>query len=220
MNNRRSFKIKYWVDKFLSAWGLLFFAPLLITVAIIIKLTSKGPIFYIAPRVGQYGKLFNLYKFRTMFVGADKEKEGSVTVDGDRRITSIGRILRKTKLDELPSLLNVLKGEMSFVGPRPDVPGYADQLKGSDRQVLELRPGITGPATLKYANEEDILAKVEDPIRYNDEVIFPDKVRINLDYLANQSLSQDLSLIFHTIFRTNYFSHPQGEAFGDKSWKV
>lgn len=217
---RQNAVIKRWLDFFLSLWGLIFFGPILLFTALLVKLTSSGPIFYVAPRVGQNGTLFMLYKFRTMFVGADKEKEGSVTVDGDRRITAVGRILRKTKLDELPSLLNVLKGEMSFVGPRPDVPGYADLLKGSDRRILELRPGITGPATLKYANEEDILASVEDPIRYNDEVIFPDKVRINLNYLSNQSLFQDLSLIFHTVFRTNYFSHPQGEAFGDKSWKV
>ena len=205
MTTRRNLVIKQWFDTFLSAWGLLFFAPLLITVAVIIKLTSKGPVFYIAPRVGQYGKLFNLYKFRTMFVGADKEKEGSVTVDGDRRITPIGRILRKTKIDELPSLLNVLKGEMSFVGPRPDVEGYADKLVGYDRKVLDLKPGITGPATLKYANEEEILSQVENPIAYNDEVIFPDKVRINLAYLENINFLTDLKLIFSTVFRTNYF---------------
>lgn len=205
MAKRRNLVIKQWTDTFLGAWGLVFFAPLLFIVALVIKLTSKGPIFYIAPRVGQYGKLFNLYKFRTMFVGADKEKEGSVTVDGDRRITPIGRILRKTKIDELPSLLNVLKGEMSFVGPRPDVSGYADRLTGEDRKVLNLKPGITGPATLKYANEEDVLARVCDPIAYNNEVIFPDKVRININYFENISLMQDLKLIISTVFRKNYF---------------
>ena len=205
MNNRRNLTIKYWVDTFLSVWGIVFFAPLLLIVSIIVKLTSKGPVFYIAPRVGQYGRLFNLFKFRTMFVGADKEKEGSVTVDGDCRITPIGRILRKTKIDELPSLINVLKGEMSFVGPRPDVPGYADKLEGENRKVLELKPGITGPATLKYANEEEILSQVENPIAYNDEVIFPDKVRINLAYLENINFLTDLKLIFSTVFRSNYF---------------
>ena len=204
MTTRRNLVIKQWFDTFLSAWGLLFFAPLLITVAVIIKLTSKGPVFYIAPRVGQYGKLFNLYKFRTMFVGADKEKEGSVTVDGDRRITPIGRILRKTKIDELPSLINVLKGEMSFVGPRPDVEGYADKLVGKDRRVLDLKPGITGSATLKYANEEEILSRVKNPIAYNNEVIFPDKVKINLSYLENLKPFTDLKLIISTVFRTNY----------------
>ncbi len=200
MNNRRNLVIKRWFDVTMSLWGLIVFAPLFAVVSLIVKFTSKGPVFYIAPRVGQFGKLFNLYKFRTMFVNADKEKEGSITVDGDRRITPIGRILRKTKIDELPSLLNVLKGEMSFVGPRPDVKGYADSLTGKDRLILNLKPGITGPATLKYANEEDILATVDDPIRYNNEVIFPDKVRINISYLDSISLFTDLKFIFRTIF--------------------
>ena len=200
MNNRRNLVIKRWFDVTMSLWGLVVFAPLFAVVSLIVKFTSKGPVFYIAPRVGQFGKLFNLYKFRTMFVNADKEKEGSITIDGDRRITPVGRILRKTKIDELPSLLNVLKGEMSFVGPRPDVKGYADSLIGKDRLILNLKPGITGPATLKYANEEDILASVADPIRYNNEVIFPDKVRINLSYLDSINLFTDLKLIFRTLF--------------------
>ena len=204
MNNRRNLVIKRWFDVVMSLWGLIVFAPLFFVVSLLVKFTSKGPVFYIAPRVGQFGKMFNLYKFRTMNVGADKEKEGSITVDGDRRITPIGRILRKTKIDELPSLLNVLKGDMSFVGPRPDVKGYADALTGSDRRILDLKPGITGPATLKYANEEDILSTVDDPVLYNNEVIFPDKVRINLLYLNSISLFTDLNLIFRTIFRTNY----------------
>lgn len=200
MNNRRNLVIKRWFDVTMSLWGLIVFAPLFAVVSLIVKFTSKGPVFYIAPRVGQYGKMFNLYKFRTMFVNADKEKEGSITVDGDRRITLVGRFLRKTKIDELPSLFNVLKGDMSFVGPRPDVKGYADSLTGKDRLILNLKPGITGPATLKYANEEDILASVADPIRYNNEVIFPDKVRINLSYLDSLNLFTDLKLILRTIF--------------------
>ena len=204
MNNRRNLVIKRWFDVAMSLWGLVVFAPLFLVVSLLIKSTSKGSVFYIAPRVGQYGKLFNLYKFRTMFVCADKEAEGSITVDGDRRITPIGKILRKTKIDELPSLLNVLKGEMSFVGPRPDVKGYADALTGSDRRILDLKPGITGPATLKYANEEDLLARVDDPVRYNNEVIFPDKVRINLSYLDSINLFTDLKMILRTLFRTNY----------------
>ena len=204
MNNRRNLVIKRWFDVTMSLWGLVVFTPFFAVVSLIVKFTSKGPVFYIAPRVGQYGKMFNLYKFRTMFVNADKEKEGSITVDGDRRITPVGRILRKTKIDELPSLFNVLKGDMSFVGPRPDVKGYADSLTGNDRLILNLKPGITGPATLKYANEEDILATVDDPVRYNNEVIFPDKVRINLSYLDSINLFTDLKLILNTIFRTNY----------------
>lgn len=191
-------------DFFISLWGTVLLSPVLLFTAILVKLTSCGPVFYVAPRVGRNGELFNLYKFRTMFVGADKEREGSVTVRGDRRITPLGELLRRFKLDELPSLINVLKGEMSFVGPRPDVPGYADKLVGEARRILSLKPGITGPATLKYANEEELLASVNDPIRYNDEVIFPDKVRINLEYLDKWSLLTDIKLIFRTIFRTNY----------------
>ena len=200
MNNRRNLVIKRWFDVVMSLWGLVVFSPLFFVVSLLVKSTSNGPVFYIAQRVGQFGKMFNLYKFRTMYVGADKEKEGSITVDGDRRITPIGRILRKTKIDELPSLLNVLKGDMSFVGPRPDVKGYADTLTGNDRLVLNLKPGITGPATLKYANEEDLLATVDDPVRYNNEVIFPDKVKINLSYLYSINLFTDLKLIFRTVF--------------------
>ena len=115
---------------------------------------------------------------------------------------ALGAKLRKYKLDELPELWNVLKGDMSFVGPRPDVPGYADRLQGEDRLILKLRPGITGPASLKYANEEEILAQVSDPVKYNDEVIFPDKVRINLDYYHNHTFLGDIRLIFQTIFRS------------------
>lgn len=124
-----------------------------------------------------------------------------ITVKGDNRITPLGVRLRKYKLDELPELWNVLKGDMSFVGPRPDVPEYADKLTGEAREILKLRPGITGPATLKYANEEEILAKVDDPVKYNDEVIFPDKVKINHEYLKNHTLLGDVKIIFKTVFR-------------------
>jgi len=183
---------------------LPFLIPICILIGILIKISSRGPIFYIAPRIGQYGKKFYLFKFRTMCVDADKEIEGSVTVRRDKRITPVGSFLRRFKLDEFPSIINVLLGEMSFVGPRPDVPGYADKLIGEARKVLLLKPGITGPATLKYANEEDLLAKVSDPKKYNDEVIFPDKVKINIEYLDNWSLLGDLKIIFKTVFRTNY----------------
>lgn len=126
----------------------------------------------------------------------------TVSVAGESRITPLGHVLRRYKLDELPELWNVLLGDMSFVGPRPDVPGYADQLEGGDRDVLKLRPGITGPASLKYANEEELLATVEDPIKYNDEVIFPDKVRINLEYYHCNSVWGDCKIIWQTIFRS------------------
>jgi lipopolysaccharide/colanic/teichoic acid biosynthesis glycosyltransferase len=120
-------------------------------------------------------------------------------VAGESRITPLGAKLRKYKLDELPELWNVLKGDMSFVGPRPDVPGYADALKGEDREVLSLRPGITGPASLKYRNEEVLLATVEDPQKYNDEVIFPDKVRLNRYYLHHYSFWMDIRMVFATV---------------------
>ena len=147
-------------------------------------------------RVGKDGKLFTMYKFRSMTVG---HGGSSVSVAGESRITPLGAKLRKYKLDELPELWNVLIGDMSFVGPRPDVPGYADLLEGEDRLILKLRPGITGPASLKYKNEEEILAKVENPQQYNDEVIYPDKVKINLDYYHHHSLMGDIKLIIQTV---------------------
>jgi lipopolysaccharide/colanic/teichoic acid biosynthesis glycosyltransferase len=137
-----------------------------------------------------------MYKFRSMTVG---HGGSSVSVAGESRITPLGAKLRKYKLDELHELWNVLIGDMSFVGPRPDVPGYADQLEGEDRLILKLRPGITGPASLKYRNEEEILAKVDDPQRYNDEVIYPDKVRINRYYAEHYSFTKDIQMIFCTI---------------------
>lgn len=151
-------------------------------------------------RVGRYGKIFYIYKIRTMKASCDN-KNMFVTTANDDRILPFGKWLRKTKLDEIVELVNVLKGDMSFVGPRPDVKGYADKLEGEDRKILELRPGITGPASLKYINEEEILAKADNPQQYNDEVIFPDKVKINLDYYYNRSFWGDIGIILKTIFR-------------------
>ena len=155
-----------------------------------------GPAIFKQQRVGKEGKLFTMYKFRSMTVG---HGGSSVSVAGESRITPLGAKLRKYKLDELPELWNVLIGDMSFVGPRPDVPGYADKLEGEDRLILKLRPGITGPASLKYKNEEEILAQVEDPQKYNDEVIYPDKVKINLEYYYHHSLMGDIKLIIQTV---------------------
>lgn len=189
--------IKSLFDKTASFFGLLFLWPVLLVVAFLIKIKMPGgPVIFKQKRVGLHGKLFTMYKFRSMTVA---HNGSSVSVRGEARITPLGAILRKYKLDELPELWNVLIGDMSLVGPRPDVPGYADQLKGKDRDMLKLKPGITGPASLKYVNEEEILAKQEDPVRYNDEVIFPDKVRINLDYLQNQSLFLDIKIILCTV---------------------
>ena len=169
-----------------SLFGLIFLSPLLLIISLMIKLSSKGPILFRQKRVGKNGLIFTLVKFRSMTVV--QHSNSTVSVKGDMRITNIGAFLRRFKLDELPELWNVLLGEMSLVGPRPDVPGYADKLEGEDRLILKLRPGITGPASLKYANEEEILAKVAHPEEYNKNVIFPDKVRINLDYYFRQNI--------------------------------
>ncbi len=189
--------LKFLFDRIVSLFGLLVLWPVLLFVALIIRIKMPGgPVFFTQKRVGKDGKLFTMYKFRSMTVG---HSGSSVSVAGESRITPIGAKLRKYKLDELPELWNVLIGDMSFVGPRPDVPGYADMLQGKDRDVLQLRPGITGPASLKYRNEEELLATVDDPKKYNDEVIFPDKVRINLYYLNHYSFLRDIQIIFCTV---------------------
>jgi len=191
--------LKILFDKFASLGGLLFLWPFLLIVAILIKIKMpNGPVIFSQKRVGRYGHLFIMYKFRTMTVAHDGS---SISVKGENRITPLGATLRKYKLDELPELWNVLIGDMSFVGPRPDVPGYADKLQGKDRDILKLKPGITGPASLKYKNEEEILALQNNPQKYNDEVIFPDKVKVNLVYLENWSFWLDIKIIFCTIFR-------------------
>lgn len=184
-------------DRIASFFGLLVLWPVLLVVALLIKIKMPGgPVLFTQKRVGKDGKLFTMYKFRSMTVG---HGGSSVSVAGESRITPLGAKLRKYKLDELPELWNVLIGDMSFVGPRPDVPGYADRLQGEDRKILQLKPGITGSASLKYRNEEELLAKQDDPVRYNDEVIFPDKVRINLDYLEHWSFWLDMKIIIYTI---------------------
>lgn len=175
--------------------GLLW--PVLAGVAVAIKVRMPGgPVIFKQKRVGRNGQLFTMYKFRSMTVN---HGGSSVSVAGESRITPLGAKLRRYKLDELPELWNVLIGDMSFVGPRPDVPGYADQLSGDDREVLRLRPGITGPASLKYRDEEELLSRQDDPQKYNDEVIFPDKVRINRYYLHNYSFAMDIRMIVCTV---------------------
>lgn len=189
--------MKVLFDRLTSLIGITALFPLLIVIACLIRFKMpNGPVIFSQKRVGKNGKLFTMYKFRTMTV---THNGNSISVKGENRITALGAWLRKYKLDELPELWNVLKGDMSLVGPRPDVPGYADKLEGDDRKMLLLKPGITGPASLKYRNEEEILAKQADPVRYNDEVIFPDKVRINLSYLEKQSLWLDLKIILCTV---------------------
>lgn len=189
-------------DLFFSSFFLIILFPIFLLISLLVKLSSKGPVFFIQKRIGRYGQHFNMIKFRSML---DKlEDKNSVTCIGDYRITKFGKFLRKYKLDELPELVNVIIGDMSLVGPRPDVPGYADKLNNEDRLILNLRPGITGPATLKYSNEEKILSLQKNPTKYNDEVIYPDKVKINLDYYYNNSIWLDIKIIFATVFRNNY----------------
>lgn len=189
--------IKIVFDKVLASIGLILLAPILGLVAFLIfKKMPGGPVVFKQKRVGKDGILFTMYKFRTMTVS---HSGSSISVKGESRITPLGAKLRKYKLDELPELWNVLIGDMSFVGPRPDVPGYADKLVGDERDILKLKPGITGPASLKYVNEEELLSEQVDPIRYNNEVIYPDKVRINLSYLKRQSLLLDLKIIIYTV---------------------
>ena len=184
-------------DRGASFFGLILLSPVLLVVALLIRIKMPGgPIIFKQERVGRHGKLFTMYKFRSMTVG---HSGSSISVKGESRITLLGTKLRKYKLDELPELWNVLVGDMSFVGPRPDVPGYADKLEGGDRRMLLLKPGITGLASLKYRNEEELLAEQEDPQKYNDEVLFPDKVRINIEYLEHWPFWNDIKIIVYTV---------------------
>ena len=199
--NKSSLFIKHLFDRIAAFCGIILLSPFILTIFIVHKIVmSDGSFLFRQERIGRYGKTFQIYKIRTM-----RQDSGDidmfVTTLNDDRITPFGKFLRRTKLDEIVELVNVLKGEMSLVGPRPDVAGYADELHGSDRKILELKPGITGPASLKYINEEEILANVENPKQYNDEVIYPDKVKINLDYYYNRTLWGDLKIILKTIFR-------------------
>ena len=212
--------LKLIFDKVVSLVGLIVLSPLLLIVALLIKWKMPGPILFCQQRVGRYGRIFTVYKFRTMTVKAEasvasrNSEATSIASQEQSRITPLGEKLRRYKLDELPELWNVLKGDMSFVGPRPDVPGYADQLQGEDREVLLLRPGITGPASLKYRNEEDILEAVDEALQkgrsglpigittvqeYNDNVIYPDKVRLNRYYLHHYSFIKDIQMIVCTV---------------------
>ena len=176
--------------------------PIFLIVSILIKLDSNGPVLFLQNRVGQYANIFQIIKFRTMNVNQNSNL--TISIAGDKRITRIGKILRKYKIDELPELINILRGEMSFVGPRPDVAGYADKLLGDDRKILQLRPGITSSASLKYSNEEYLLSIQKNPKSFNDNIIFPDKVRMNLKYYKNHNIWLDIKIIFATVFRLNY----------------
>ena len=203
--------LKYLFDRLASLVGLFCLWPVLVVVAILVKVKMPGgPVLFVQKRVGKGGRLFDCHKFRTMTV---KHHGSTVSVAGDSRITSLGAKLRHWKLDELPGLWDVFIGNMSFVGPRPDVPGYADQLQGEDRDVLKLRPGITGPATLKYRLEDEMISEYvskqqaqgdtrpmqEIAIEYNDKVIYPDKVRLNCYYYHHYSFIKDIQMILCTV---------------------
>ena len=203
--------LKWLFDRTAAFFGLLLLWPVLVIVAVLIKVKMPGgPVFFVQKRVGLNGKLFNCHKFRTMTV---KHNGSTVSVAGDSRITPLGAKLRHWKLDELPGLWDVLIGKMSFVGPRPDVPGYADKLVGDDRDVLKLRPGITGPATLKYRLEDEMISEYvnrkqnegdsrplqEIAVEYNDKVIYPDKVRLNCYYYRHYSFVKDIHMIICTV---------------------
>ena len=203
--------LKWIFDRLVAFIGLLFLWPVLLITAILVKIKMPGgPAFFVQKRVGKDGRLFDCHKFRTMTV---KHNGSTVSVAGDSRITQLGAKLRHYKLDELPGLWDVLIGNMSFVGPRPDVPGYADKLTGADRDVLKLRPGITGPATLKYRLEDEMIAEYvaqkhssgdkreaqEIAVEYNDTVIYPDKVRLNCYYYRHYSFIKDIQMIVCTV---------------------
>ena len=180
-----------------SLAGLLLLAPVIFLCWLVATIDTRSNGFFIQERIGRHGRVFRVCKIKTMCPG--DSKRSPIASRNIASISKSGRFFRKYKLDELPQLFNVLIGSMSFVGPRPDVPGYADRLQGGDRIILSLRPGITGPASIKYKDEESILAAVDDPEAYNDRVIWPDKVRINREYFNNYSLLGDLRYIFHTI---------------------
>jgi lipopolysaccharide/colanic/teichoic acid biosynthesis glycosyltransferase len=194
-----------WVDFFgkrlfdiiASAFGLIIFFPVIVIAWLVASIETKSNGLFIQKRIGKHGLEFNVFKIKTM-----KSVLGThttITASNDVRITTSGAFFRNTKIDELPQLLNVFLGQMSFVGPRPDVPGYADKLEGDDRIILKLAPGITGPASLKYKDEEDILMNEKNPRQYNDEVIWPDKVKINILYINEYRFFKDLYYIWKTI---------------------
>jgi lipopolysaccharide/colanic/teichoic acid biosynthesis glycosyltransferase len=184
-------------DIVMSLLGILLTWWLMLIAWIIASIDTKSNGLFMQKRIGQYGKPFHVFKIKTM--KNSKDVETTVTTAHDSRITRSGLFFRKTKIDELPQLFNVLFGTMSFVGPRPDVPGFADKLEADDRVILEIRPGITGPASLKYKDEEVLLAKKDDPEAYNRNVIWPDKVALNKKYLKNWSLKKDIGYILKTL---------------------
>lgn len=183
-------------DYLLALILLPFIIPVVFILIIFSTIDTNEIGLFTHQRVGKNGKLFSIYKIRSMKGNTDSD----ITLSDNPQITRFGKFIRKTKLDELPQLFNILSNQMSFVGPRPDVPGYADKLKGNDRIILSVKPGITGPAQLAYKNEEVLLSLQENPLQYNDEIIWPDKVRINKAYVENWSFLNDLTYLYKTVF--------------------
>ena len=197
MLTRRERIEKRLFDIVFAITGIVITLPVMCVAWVVASVETRSNGLFVQKRIGQHGKPFYVWKIKTM--KSVSGMKSTVTTSQDRRITKSGALFRKTKIDELPQLFNVLFGQMSFVGPRPDVPGFADMLEEEDRIILSLRPGITGPASLKYKDEEILLSKVQDPERYNKEVIWPDKVKINKAYIRNWSLSKDIGYLVKTV---------------------
>lgn len=187
-------------DIFFSLLGILCLLLVFLFVAIAIKCSSKGPVLFKQERVGKNGKHFKIWKFRSMVVDAEA-KGRQITTDGDNRITKVGKFIRKTKIDELPQLFNVLSGKMSFVGPRPEVPRYVELYTEEQRKVLSVKPGITDLASIEFRNENDLLKEAEDPDKKYIEEIMPAKLELNLKYIEKAGFFYDIGLIFKTIFK-------------------
>lgn len=192
--------IKRLFDFLVSFIGIIILSPILIIIAISIKIDSRGKVLFLQKRVGQHGKIFNIYKFRTMVTDAEKLGK-QITVGKDKRITRVGSFLRKYKLDELPQLFNVLKGEMSFVGPRPEVPNYVRLYNEMEKKVLSVKPGITDFASIKYRNENEILGKVSNPEEYYINVIMKNKLELNLRYIDKNNIFLDIKIILETLLK-------------------
>lgn len=188
-------KIKRLFDITLAILLLIILSGVLLLVWVLSAIATRSNGIFLQKRVGQYGKLFTIIKFKTIrFVAAGERKTRTI-------IPPVSAFFRKYKLDELPQLVNILAGQMSFVGPRPDLPGYYDALEGEERKILELKPGLTCEASIKYSDEEKFLSSVENPLQYNDEIIFPDKVKINLHYYYNRSFIADIKILCKTLCR-------------------
>ena len=187
------------IDLFVAAIALMLLSPGLIPSILILLRTGEHEVFYFQKRIGYKNKLFDIWKFATMMKNSPNIGTGEITLRNDPRVTKFGKILRMTKVNELPQIINVFKGDMSIVGPRPDIAGYYDLLEGEDRKILELKPGLTSLASLKYYNEDALLDNQDFPLEYNDKILFPDKLRMNLEYYHHQSFHVDLKIILATF---------------------